>query len=281
VPTQAAERAWAKILTAMDQEPRQSGRCGCIPVYDGSEWKVFRNYLTIYQGAENCADPAKVDVLRLNVIDLLDHYPDTIPQLEKLGTRVRALLNRRIETFDDVLAWSYSPFNVGPVASSKPPATHISETVQLAYDDFIIEVKSGKESACVVPAAPRGEGVNATFDFTIPGSKKRYGPRHEFTKAAFAKQLPKQLPKKQKPPRYRGKTAEDEPQRPRGRPRLDGLVPGSPEAKRADRKKERERKARRDAREARGREALIASNMASVRRHRLSRKSERQQQAAS
>lgn len=237
-----AERTWAKILTAMGQEPLATGRSGCIPVYDGSHWKVFRNFTTVHLGAENCADPVKVDVLRKNVIDLLDHYPDTIPQLEKMGTRVRALLNRRIETFDDVSNWACSPFNVGPV-SSKKPAVHVSETIAIAYDDIIIEVKNGN---CVIPAAPRGEGINATLDFSIPGSKKRYGPRHEFTQLAFAKQLPKT----QKPVRYRGKTAEGEPQRPRGRPRKDGLIPGSVEARRADRKKERQRQARRDAREA-------------------------------
>lgn len=239
--TEVAERVWSKILTAMDQEPHPTGRGGCIPVYDGTKWRVFKNYLTIYLGAENCADPVKVDALRANVVNILDHYPETIPQLEKLGARVRQLLNRRIETFDDIVAWACSPFNSGPT-STKP--LHVHETADLAYDDFVIEVKSGKEPVYVIPAGPRGSGANETLDFSVPGSKRRYGARHEFTKLAFTRQVPK----KDKPARYRGKTTEGEPQRPRGRPRKDGLTPGSPQAKRADRKKQKEREARRAAR---------------------------------
>jgi hypothetical protein len=223
-------------------------------VYDGSEWLVFRNCLTIFLGAENCADPAKVDVLREYTNNLLDAYPDTIPQLEKNGVRVRALLNRRIETFEDVEAWANSIFNSGPI--SRYPA-HVDHTVELAYDDIIIEVKSGREPVYVIPVAPRGSGLSETVDFVITGSKKRYGPRHEFTKLAFSKQVPK----KGKKSRYRGQPVpEGEPQRPRGRPRLDGLVPGSPEAKKADRQKQKDREKRRKAREAkRGGDATITT----------------------
>ena len=84
-----------------------------------------------------------------------------------------------------------------------------------------------------------------TVHYGLP-PKKVYGPRHEFTKLAFNKQTPK----KKKPVRYRGKTAEGEPMRPRGRPRKDGLIPGSPEARRANRKAEKERQKKREAREA-------------------------------
>lgn len=248
--TKAVEKVWTKIFISMSHDDvHLIDHSGFIPVFDGSNWKVFRNSMTIFPGAENCADPAKVDVLRQNVVSLLDHYPDTLPQLEKLGVRVRALLNREIKTYEDVVAWKNSLFNFGPF---KRLPDHISDTIDLAYDDIIIEVKGGRSPFYVIPAAPRGSGVVETLDFTWPGAKRRYGPRHEFTKTAFAMQIPK------KPPRYRGKTAEGEPQRPRGRPRKDGLVPGSPEAKKADQKKEAERLRKARIREATSAKALKA-----------------------
>lgn len=251
--SEALETVWAKILRSMNHESHSMDRGGCIPVYDGTQWRVFKNGVTVYAGAENCADPVKVDALRDNVSNLLEHYPETIPQLEKLGVRVKALLNRQIETYDDVVAWADSLFNIGPVGEQPQ---HVHDTVDIAYDDVVIEVKSGRNPVYVIPDAPRGSGLSVTRDFTVPGSKTKYGPRHEFTKLAFAKQVPRKAPR---PPRYRGKTVEGEPQRPRGRPRKDGLIPGSPEARRADRKKQRERDARRAAREARRGSDQVAS----------------------
>lgn len=233
--------AWEEILRSVGQTA-VIGRSGYIPVFDGTRWRAFRNYLTIYPGAENCADPVKVDALREHAVNLLEHYPETIPQLEKLGLRVRALLNRRIETYEHVVAWADSVFNLGPV--SKRPS-HISDTMGLAYDDYVLEVKSGRQPVYVIPDGPRESGTTSTLDFSVPGLKARFEPRHEYSKSAFVKQTPEKPPKA---PRYRGTTAEGEPRRPRGRPRKDGLIPGSPEAKRADMKREQERQAKRAAR---------------------------------
>lgn len=230
------EMVWQKILAAVGHYQEQIfGRCGCIPVYDESEhtWRFFRNYVTIYTDAENCADPAKADRLRLNAKSLVDRYPETVGQLEKLGVQVGALLNRRIETYGDVVAWSTSVFNAGPIVVNAPQ--HVHDTVELAYDDFQVEVKSGRRPVYVVPESPRGAGNGATLDFAVPGSKTRYGPRHEYSRLAFARQMPK---------RKCG------PRRPPGRPRLDGLVPGSRKAKAADRKKRRDLEKQRLAREA-------------------------------
>jgi hypothetical protein len=206
-------------------------------VYDGA-WRVFRNSQTIHQGAVTALDPAKVDSLRLNARDLLEHYPQTVPALERLGIRIRALLNRPVETYEDILAWAESIFNQGPIAQAP---THVADTMALAYDDVVIEVKAGKyHPVYVLPSAPRGAGVMATVDFSRPGSKTRYGPRHAYTKMAFAKQTP------HKTPRYQG--TDGQPRRPRGRPRNDGLMPGSPAAIRANQRKQQEREARRQAR---------------------------------
>ena len=189
--------------------------------------------------------------------------------------RVKALLNRKIETYEDVVNWACSIFNLGP--TSKQPQ-HVHDTVDLAYDDVVIEVKSGRNPVYVIPAGPRGSGVNATLDFAVPGSKARYGPRHEFTKSAFVKQQPKKDPK---PPRYRGKTVDGEPHRPCGRPRLDGLTPGSPEARRANQKKLKEREARRAARLAKREEEPMASITTLPPRRRLVRVGAQKKQATS
>jgi uncharacterized protein DUF6424 len=257
--------AWTKILATMNRDFVSIGSAGNVPVYDGTSWKVFRNALTIYLGAENCADPVQVDALRENARSLLERYPATVSQLEKLGVRVTRLLNRKITNVTEVEAWAQSIFNTGPV--TKRPL-HVQDTIDLAYDDVIIEVKDGKNPVYVIPEAPRGEGVYATLDFSVPGSKTRYGPRHEYTKLAFAKQVPEAVT--------------PEPHRPRGRPRKDGLMPGSPEAKEADRRKEEERLARQADRAAERAEKLAPRKVASIsklphRRRRLVRKRDEQQ----
>lgn len=245
------ESVWAKILTSIGHEADLLDRSGCVPVYDASmkTWRIFRN-VTLHQGAENVADPARVDGVRINAKSLVDHYPGTIEQLERYGARVKTLLNQQITTYKDVVNWAESLFNVGP--SSKLPS-HVHATLDLAYDDFVIEVKSGREAVYVIPASPRDSDDYTTLDFSVPGSRRRYGPRHEYSRTAFAKQV---VPK---PPRYRGKTVEGEPHRPRGRPRKDGLIPGSAAAKRADTKKEKERMARRATRLARQNQAALAT----------------------
>lgn len=259
----AVETVWPKILNG---KAHPTGRAGCIPVYDGSQWRVFKNTNTIYQGAENCADPGKVDGLRANAASLLAAYPETVPQLEKLGARVKALLNRRITTYDDVVAWAGSVFNTGPVP--RVP-THVQDTIDLAYDDFVVEVKKG---VYVIPAFPRGaRTATMTLNFSVPGSKTRYGASHEYSQAAFAQQVSE----KPKPAiRRRSKPAEGEPKRSRGRPRKDGLVPGSLEAKEADQKKQEAKEARRVTREQPAPVATITE--LPPRRRRLARIGQRQ-----
>jgi len=257
-----ATTVWTKIVSSMGGGKSHDfvilRYAGCIPVHDEGVWRVFKNTLTIYPGAENCADPAKVDALRENAKSLLEHYPETVPQLEKLGVRVRALVNKPITDFEGVVAWALSIFNTGPV-SKLPP--HVHDTVDIAYGDVVIGVKHGRDAVYVIPAAPRGEGIFATLDFSVPGSKTRYGPRHDYTRLAFAKQVPQSGRKA----RYRGTTADGEPRRLRGRPRKDGLMPGSAEAKAADEQKEAERQAgvqqRREARAAKRAEKLAATQL--------------------
>lgn len=224
--TQTDEKIWVKITGSANK----LGRTGTIPVYDSHDdtWKIFHNVHVIWPGLENAADPEKVDRLRRQANSLLDRFPDTVAQLEKLGVRVKGLLSKPIRTPEDVKTWAESIFNTGPVADV--PA-HVVDALALVYDDFTVQVQGGRHPVWVLPAAPRGSGVVATLDFTIPGSKIRYGPRHEFTKAALSQQL-SSAPSK----RVQTRTG-----RPRGRPRKDGLTPGSPEATAADEKRKLDR----------------------------------------
>jgi Family of unknown function (DUF6424) len=232
VDIDAVETAWGKLTGQT-----QFGRAGTIPVYDESQqgWRIFRNTYTIYEAAENGADPEKVEQLRRNVVALLERFPQTIPELEKLGMRTKQLVNHPIKTTEDVDTWAKSFFNYGPIVAKVP--LHVSDTMGVAYDDLVIEVKSGRNPIYVVPAGPRGSGNNAVLNFARPGLKEKFGPRHAYAKLAFAVQIAA-LRKTQREEAAAARKSD----RPRGRPRRDGLVPGSPEAKTADELKRKEQR---------------------------------------
>jgi hypothetical protein len=239
------EGAWRKLIG----DSHGIGRAGCLPIYDETQevWRYLRNTHTIYEGAENAADPDKVELLRLNVVSLMERYPKTIPQLEKLGVRVRAVLNRPIKTQEDVANWATSVFNMGPVLPKIPSYVH--DTMDLAYDDLVIVVKTGRNPVYVIPAGPRDSGDYSTLNFSRPGLKERYGPRHPYSQTAFATQTAAI-----KKAAREAALAARRTNRPRGRPRRDGLVPGSAEAKAADEAKavaEREERAQARARRQR------------------------------
>jgi hypothetical protein len=237
VDIDAIETAWGKLTGQT-----QFGRAGTIPVYDEAQqsWRIFRNTYTIYEAAENGADPEKVEQLRRNAVSLLERYPQTVPELEKLGMRTKQLVNHPIKTVEDVQAWATSFFNYGPIVAKVP--LHVSDTMGVAYDDLVIEVKSGRSPVYVVPAGPRGSGNSGVINFARPGLKEKFGPRHAYAKSAFAVQIAA-IKKAQREEAAAARKSD----RPRGRPRQDGLVPGSAEAKAADelkRKQQRQAKAR-------------------------------------
>jgi hypothetical protein len=211
--------AWQKITSF--NGTIKLGRVGYIPVYNGGAWTWFRNTAVIWPGMEYSSDPERVDKLRENALELLAAFPDTIPQLEKLGIRVKALLNKQIKTQEDIEAWADSIFNTGP--TNGLPA-HVEDALALAGDSFKIVVQTRPSPQYVLPAVPLEAESKATLDFNSPGSKTKFGPRHAFTKTAFSTPPP-------------GATKRSV--RPRGRPRKDGLPPGSKEAKAADKAKQR------------------------------------------
>jgi hypothetical protein len=215
--------AWQKITG--NSKLTKVGRVGLIPVYDGTEFLLFRNTNIIWPGVENVAEPEKVERLRRNAVALLEAFPETIPQLEKLKIMVKATLNKPIKTPKDVEVWANSIFNTGPITNLP---MHVEDAQALAYDDFHLQVRGGRHPVWVLPAGPRDSGVVATLDYSTPGSRVRYGPRHEFTKTAMSQQLPRAT-----------RSPTEASVRPRGRPRKDGLMPGSKEARAADKAKQR------------------------------------------
>jgi hypothetical protein len=181
--TSPAEDPVAKAWGKLNGRDTKVARAGAIPIYDHGNWRILRNRYTIYEGAENCADPMKVEHLRRNVEELYRVFPQTPENLEKLGIRVKRLVAHPIKNQADVTAWATSIFNVGPM---EYPA-HVNDTKALAYEDFSVQVPH-KDRTYVVPNAPRGSGTAVLRDFNEPGSKKTYGPRHPYTKVVFAAQ---------------------------------------------------------------------------------------------
>lgn len=216
--------AWQKI--AGFDGTIKLGRVGYIPVYESDRdpgWTWFKNTAVIWPGMEYSSDPERVDKLRQSAVRLLEAFPDTIPQLEKLGIRVKGLLNKTIKTQEDVEQWANSIFNMGPT-NGLP--LHVEDALALATPTgFKIVVQRGPNPQYVLPAVPLDSEAKATLDFNTPGSRTKFGPRHAFTKTAFSI-----------PPPGANKTPSE---RPRGRPRKDGLPPGSKEARAADKAKQR------------------------------------------
>jgi hypothetical protein len=267
MPTKTVEdplaKAWSKISPSTDPLIRAA----YIPIYDGKNWRLLRNTWTIFEGAENCADPVKVEQLRRTVVDLYRAYPETLDALAKLGIRVRTLVNHQIRNQADVTAWATSLFNMAPQGHPE----HVAATQALCYEDFHVVVPtSGKAMAYVVPAGPRGSGISATKAFDVPGMKQQYGPRHDYSKAAFADQngkpatrsskAPESLPEAHEAPlrrRMRSTAPQPTAKSHRGRPRADGLAPGSTEAKAADAAKRKAARERNKALEAKRQRAGV------------------------
>jgi len=224
--------AWQKI-TGFNGTIKM-GRMGYVPIFDGESWIWFKNTATIWPGMEYSSDPERVDKLRQNVVALTLAFPETVPQLEKLDIRVRAILKKEIRTQEDVEAWANSIFNTGPT-NGLP--VHVEDALALANSEFKIVVRRGPRAQYVLPAP--GE-AKVTVDYNSPGARTKFGPRHAFTKTAFSI-----------PPPGATKSRPEGSMRPRGRPRKDGLPPGSKEARAADKAKQRaaERARARRARE--------------------------------
>ncbi|HET6459884.1 MAG TPA: DUF6424 family protein [Syntrophales bacterium] len=66
-------------------EPVQAHHGASLWVHDGKTWRMYQNLAGIEWSGQFCADAKKVDILRQNAKALVDRFPDTIPNLKRLG----------------------------------------------------------------------------------------------------------------------------------------------------------------------------------------------------
>ncbi|CUR57627.1 hypothetical protein NOCA2430006 [metagenome] len=96
----------------MGEGPYQDHHGGSIWVKDAEGWLCLLQPLGIEWSAQFCADPAKIDRIRLSARRAVAAFPLTIPGYEELGyTRGRSLLDTEITTADQVADWTDSIFN--------------------------------------------------------------------------------------------------------------------------------------------------------------------------
>jgi Family of unknown function (DUF6424) len=167
--------ALAKTLTdwPFTPTPYQDHHGGSVWVKDAAGWLCLQVSLGIEWSAQFCADPAKVDRLRLQAQRVVTAFPATLPGYEAAGYHdAEALLATKITTADQVGAWTDSIFNASlplPVAAHtgvlpKGAGYHhypkpIVDIDHVRFDDFRLFVTDPDGlPAVVVPLSARGTG---------------------------------------------------------------------------------------------------------------------------
>lgn len=163
-------------------KPWQMHHGGSLWVFSEGEWRLFLNTVGIEWSAQFCADPAKVDRLRLNARALYAAFPETVPQMRRMGyTVAQKQLDTPITDPRTVGTWVDSIFNA---CVPLPPKAHtavlpegggrhhyptpITDIDQFKFDDFELWVTDPDSRAriAVLPLSPRGSGdgrVTLTF----------------------------------------------------------------------------------------------------------------------
>jgi len=202
-----------------DAGPWQMHHGGSLWVFDDSGWTLFINTVGIEWSAQFCADPAKVDLLRLNAKRLYAAFPASIAEMERLGyTAAQGILDTPVVDAETIGVWVDSVFNAcvpmaGPIHSGTLPAgggrhhypAPITDIVQIKHDDFDLWVTDPDTGArvAVLPVSPRGSGdgrVTLTFapvDHPLAEEKAErasknerviFAPDSDLARQAFARQ---------------------------------------------------------------------------------------------
>lgn len=153
--------------------PYQDHHGGGLWLKDADGWFLVRNLAGIEWSAQFCADPAKVDRLRLNARRLYAAFPDAV---DALG--IRGLLDTPITDAGGIARWTDSICNasipypadlhVGVLPGHGIGGVHhyplpIAEIQLFKRDDFTLWVDTPDGGlAAVVPVAPRFSGDGRT-----------------------------------------------------------------------------------------------------------------------
>jgi len=142
-------------------------------VLDTDGWLLFMGLAGVEWSAQFCADPAKVDRLRQYAARLLDAFPLTLPEYERLGYHEGAtILAEPIIDAAGVARWTDSIFNASvPLPADahtgvlpKRGGRHhypapITDIDFVRRDDFRLWVTDGSgKPVAVAPVAARGSG---------------------------------------------------------------------------------------------------------------------------
>ena len=198
-------------------EPIQDHHGGGLWAYDDQGWFFVRNLLGIEWSGQFCADPKKIDELRLNARRFYAGFPKSFAEFKTLGIDLKALLETPITDAEGVARWTDSICNASvplpqPAHTGTVPKgggvhnypTPVTDIAFFKHDDFNLWVKDSEgKDAAVVPAHPRGSGRSEVrVVHSEPGSQlhkqhEAAQAKHEFlelpasdpmAKQAFAKQ---------------------------------------------------------------------------------------------
>ncbi len=205
-------------------ESYQDHHGGGLWVHDDEGWFFLRNLVGIEWSGQFCADPKKVDALRVNARRLYAGFPKSFDAFDELGIDLKSLLDTKITDADGVAEWTDSICNASvplpqPMHTGTVPKgggvhhypTPVTDIDRFRYDDFVLWVtdKQG-EPAAVVPVGRRGSGDGRVrVVHSTPGTKlhdmMRKAEKKEthldladddhLAKEAFAKQVTKKATK--------------------------------------------------------------------------------------
>lgn len=166
--------------------PYQDHHGGGIWVKSGDTWMLVLNLAGMEWSSQFCADPAKVDKLRLAAKAVIDAFPATIPGYEALGyTDGRPILETPIADAAGIAGWTDSIFNA---SVPLPALAHtgvlpagggfhhypkpIVDIEMFKHDDFTLFVTDSQgQPAAVVPVGARGSGDSRVrVAYATPGS---------------------------------------------------------------------------------------------------------------
>ena len=183
---------------------------GGLWLKDDDGWFLIRNVAGIEWSAQFCADPAKVDQLRINARRLYTGFPEAV---DELG--IRELLDTPIVDADGVERWTDSICNASvPLPEDahrgvlpRAGGIHhypapVAEIAFFKFDDFELWVEDdeGTEVA-VVPVARRGSGDGRVRVLHVRRPQPRFGaeeaeddtlgPQSKIAEKAFGEQYRK------------------------------------------------------------------------------------------